>query len=411
MAPVDGRNEVLDSEDEPMTSSPVAVSDGTVDKLFAIAQVPPQDTQDALREAARPHQATTWTVANVTAQRTDGLDADQSIASIDIDASMDEGADIKPTTTATSSKPMGSNNATNDLLPDVATRTTSETGDTRPQQHATMAHFTQNKEHVPASAKTAGAETMTAPTVQQTSEAAGDAVRDEVTTPEQQPETVDNKVAPECANEQSSHRSSNESKNIVEPEEESVPQHVEADLPQYDLNEDGEVSKLHSNEQSALREEANTLVTSQHDTPLLPVPLPSTDRTTSIKSKDAQHVDETTRPMQQDVIQRLRREVSSSGFDTKHRVCLLLTCIGISSTYKLRRLSPRMCMTTPMTLLLDFSRDLKARARESAGEKKHNKTHRCRRPSLLEPMLKATGVQSQLTTIRSGTKRSNPPRV
>jgi hypothetical protein len=349
----------------------------------------------------------------VTAQRTDGLDADQSIASIDIDAPMDEETDIEPTTTATPSKPTdkGSNNTANDLLPDVATHLSSEMGDTRPQQNAPMAHFTQNKEHVSASTKTAGAETVTAPTAQQTSKVAGDAVRDEVTTPEQQPETVDNKVTPERANEQSSYRSSNELENINEPEGESVPQHVEADLPQYVSNEDDEVSKVRSNEQSALQGEANTPVTSQHDTLLLTVPLPSTDRTTSIESKDAQHVDETTRPMQQDVRQRIKGEVSSSESDAKHGVCLLLTCIGNSSTYILRRSFPRMCMTTSMTLLLDFARDLKARARESAGKKKHNKTHQCRQPSLLEPMLKAAGVQSHQMTIRSGTKRIDPLRV
>lgn len=386
MAPVDGRNEVPDSEDEPMTSSPVDVSDGTADKLFAMAHIPPQDTQDAPREAARLHQATTGIVANVTAQRTDGLGADQSIASINIDAPMNEQTDIEPTTTTASSKPTdeGSNNATNDLLPDVASHLSSEIDDMRPRQHATLPHSTQNKQHVPVCALTAGAETVTALTAQETSEIAGDAVRNEVTTPVQQPETVDNEVAPECANEQSSYRSSNVSENINDPEGESVPQHVEADLPQHISNADDDVSKVRSNEQSALQEEANT--------PLLPVPLPSTDHTTSIESKDSQHVDETTRPMQQDVIQRLKGEVSSSGSDTKHGVCLLLTCIGVASTYKLRRSFPLMCMTTPMTLLLDFTRDLKARAKESAGEKEHNKTHRCRQPSLLEPMLKATGV-------------------
>tara|TARA_R110002003_G_scaffold95_3_gene7246 strand:- start:2799 stop:3785 length:987 start_codon:yes stop_codon:yes gene_type:complete len=86
MAAGDERREVADSEDEPMTSSSASVSDGAADKLFATAPVPLQDAQHALQEAARPHQANAEHHANMTDSRTDGLDADHEIASVDVDA-------------------------------------------------------------------------------------------------------------------------------------------------------------------------------------------------------------------------------------------------------------------------------------------------------------------------------------
>jgi hypothetical protein len=355
MAPGGGRNEVPDSEDEPMTSSPVAVSDGTADKLFAMAHVPPQDTQDAPQEATRLHQATSGTVANVTAQRTDGLDADPSIASIDIDAPMDERTDIQPTTTVAPSNQTDevNNNVANDIHRDIAPHLGSETDDMMPSQHATMADFARNNQHVHVSDLTAGAETVTAPAAEQTSEIAGDAVRHEVTTPKQHPETVENKVAPECTSEQSSCRSSYVSENIKEPEGEPALQKVEADLAQHISFADDQVSAVRSNKQDASQEDPNTLVTFQHDKPLLPVPPPSSNYITSNESMDSGHISETTRPMQQDTIQRLKEEISHSRSDAKHGVCLLYTFVGDPSTYKLCRLFPRMCMTTLMTRLLD----------------------------------------------------------
>ncbi|KAH4949554.1 hypothetical protein HBI26_133010 [Parastagonospora nodorum] len=322
MAPVGGRNEVPDSEDEPMTSSPVAVSDGTADKLFAMAHVPPQDTQDAPQEATRLHQATSGTVANVAAQRTDGLDADQSIASIDIDAPMDEQTDIQPTTTVAPSNQTDevSNNVANDIHRDIAPHLGSETDDMRPSQHATMVDYARDNQHIHVSDLTAGAETVTAPAAQQTSEIAGDAVRPEVTTPKQQPETVDNKVALECTSEHSSCRSSYVSENINEPEGEPAPQQVEADLAQHISFADDQVSAVRSNKQGASQEDPSTLVTFQHDTPLLPVPPPSSDYISSNESMDSGHVSETTRPTEQDAIQRLKDQLSNSGSDAKHGV-------------------------------------------------------------------------------------------
>jgi hypothetical protein len=94
MAPGEGRREVPDSEDEPMTSSPVNVSDGAADKLCATAPVALQDTQDALQEAARPHQATTENTANLAGGRIRSLSADQENASLDTVAFRVEATDI-----------------------------------------------------------------------------------------------------------------------------------------------------------------------------------------------------------------------------------------------------------------------------------------------------------------------------
>ncbi|KAH7087844.1 Swi5-domain-containing protein [Paraphoma chrysanthemicola] len=96
MAAGEERREVPDSEDEPMTSSPISVSDGAADKLFAAAPVPLQDAQHALQEAARHHQAN----AEHPDGRTDGLDADQEIASVDVDATNSAQTDVHPSTAA-----------------------------------------------------------------------------------------------------------------------------------------------------------------------------------------------------------------------------------------------------------------------------------------------------------------------
>jgi hypothetical protein len=96
MAPGEGRKEVPDSEDEPMTSSPANASDSAADKLSVTARVPVQDTQDTLdtpKEAILLHQATAENVANMPGKRTDGLDADRNIASIDIAVSPNNGAE------------------------------------------------------------------------------------------------------------------------------------------------------------------------------------------------------------------------------------------------------------------------------------------------------------------------------
>jgi len=81
MAAGERRTEVLDSEDEPMTSSPVNVSDSAADKLCADAPVALQDTQDALQDAARTHQANAENDAKSPTHRAGGLEANQENAS------------------------------------------------------------------------------------------------------------------------------------------------------------------------------------------------------------------------------------------------------------------------------------------------------------------------------------------
>jgi hypothetical protein len=94
-----GRTEVPDSEDEPMTSSPVNILDGATNKLCAAAPVPlqgAQDAQDALHEAAQPHQANAENTANPHAERTDGLGEGQRNASLDVEPSTADRTDMQP---------------------------------------------------------------------------------------------------------------------------------------------------------------------------------------------------------------------------------------------------------------------------------------------------------------------------
>ncbi|KAH8733147.1 Swi5-domain-containing protein [Phaeosphaeriaceae sp. PMI808] len=96
MAAREGRREVPDSEDEPMTSSPVDALDGAADKLFATAPDPLQDVQDALQPATQHHQALLERTANPVGGQSGGLDADQENASINCDASRVEHDEIQP---------------------------------------------------------------------------------------------------------------------------------------------------------------------------------------------------------------------------------------------------------------------------------------------------------------------------
>ncbi|KAH7348135.1 Swi5-domain-containing protein [Pyrenochaeta sp. MPI-SDFR-AT-0127] len=94
MAVAKARGEVPDSEDEPMTSSPVSVPDEAVDKLSATAPVSFQAPQDATQESSgtlRP--LAEWVGSNVP-ERTDGLDAERSNASPHLDASMFSGMHV-----------------------------------------------------------------------------------------------------------------------------------------------------------------------------------------------------------------------------------------------------------------------------------------------------------------------------
>jgi hypothetical protein len=117
-----GRREVPDSEDEPMTSSPVNASDGASDKLFATARVPLQDAQDALQEATGTHQATADDAANFSGKGSEGLDADQNDASIDVDAPKDVPNDMQSDTTTSSKQQLteASNSTAHPLLSGLA---------------------------------------------------------------------------------------------------------------------------------------------------------------------------------------------------------------------------------------------------------------------------------------------------
>jgi hypothetical protein len=102
------RREVPDSEDEPLTSSPINTSDGAADKLYATARVPVQDTQDTLnapKEATHSHQAIAENVANVPGERTDGLDADRNIASVDLDLLNNDKVGLQSSPTISSAEP------------------------------------------------------------------------------------------------------------------------------------------------------------------------------------------------------------------------------------------------------------------------------------------------------------------
>lgn len=88
--------EIPDSEDEPMTSSPVAVSNEAVDTLCAATLVPAQDTQDK----AFPHQAPSSHIAKFASRRTNGLDANRELASVnDVETSQIRQIDLQPNVT------------------------------------------------------------------------------------------------------------------------------------------------------------------------------------------------------------------------------------------------------------------------------------------------------------------------
>jgi len=87
MAIEKGVTEVADSEDEPMTSSPTAVSnEAAQDKLCAIAPASLQERQDACQGADCAHQARVKSNANTTADNAEGLGGDRNNASHNVDA-------------------------------------------------------------------------------------------------------------------------------------------------------------------------------------------------------------------------------------------------------------------------------------------------------------------------------------
>lgn len=88
-----GITEVADSEDEPLTSSPVAVSNVVADKLSSAAC---QDTQ----AMARPHQETTESIAHEASNRTDGSSFDQERLSPDVAIAQNDHVDLQSATQA-----------------------------------------------------------------------------------------------------------------------------------------------------------------------------------------------------------------------------------------------------------------------------------------------------------------------
>ncbi|KAJ8114063.1 hypothetical protein OPT61_g3964 [Boeremia exigua] len=84
-----GVNEIVDSEEEPLTSSPTAVSDAAVDKPSATAR---QDAQ----AMACSHQDSTEHIANVFSSRTDCLDADPEQPSMDFEKTSVDHSNLQP---------------------------------------------------------------------------------------------------------------------------------------------------------------------------------------------------------------------------------------------------------------------------------------------------------------------------
>jgi len=96
MAIEKGITEVADSEDEPMTSSPTAVSnEAAQDKLCAIAPVSLQERQDACQGADCTHQARVKSNANTTADNAEGLGGDRNNASHNVDASSPDETNVE----------------------------------------------------------------------------------------------------------------------------------------------------------------------------------------------------------------------------------------------------------------------------------------------------------------------------
>ncbi|KAF2823798.1 Swi5-domain-containing protein [Ophiobolus disseminans] len=133
-----GRTEIPDSEDEPMTSSPVNAMDGAADKLSATAPVPPQDAQDAqdtLQEAARTHQG-----------RTDGLSADHEIASIDVDALKIDQTNMQLETSAGSCDAEAHSDNPPSPVPEGSVHPALQADDSTVQPHSTASHVTSDGE-------------------------------------------------------------------------------------------------------------------------------------------------------------------------------------------------------------------------------------------------------------------------
>lgn len=86
MAIAEGATEIPDSEDEPMTSSPAASSNGVDDKLRLTAREPLQEPQDAFQAVTSPHQAPGEHVSNVASKDDESLGVDPGNASSDVES-------------------------------------------------------------------------------------------------------------------------------------------------------------------------------------------------------------------------------------------------------------------------------------------------------------------------------------
>lgn len=95
MASGHGRSEVPDSEDEPMTSSPVRVLQVDADKLCAKPCILLQERQGALQVANCSFQASAKEASNTSSIHAEGLEADQKDAFLDVDASQPKELDMK----------------------------------------------------------------------------------------------------------------------------------------------------------------------------------------------------------------------------------------------------------------------------------------------------------------------------
>ena len=106
MAEEAGKREVPDSEDEPMTSSPVRVSHFDVHKLFSPPSVPLQERQDTLQVAQCSHQAHAKGPANTASNSAEGLGANPNNASVNVDLSQSDAILVAQQETATTNPDM-----------------------------------------------------------------------------------------------------------------------------------------------------------------------------------------------------------------------------------------------------------------------------------------------------------------
>jgi hypothetical protein len=117
MAAGRGNMEIMDSEDEPLTSSPVNVSDASADKPSAATSVQSHDAQDARQVDA--HQTSAEHSTNITEERINGMDVDQEDVPVDVQLSQIDSTNVQPSTIP---------DMTSQPLPDTVNVTVERTG-------------------------------------------------------------------------------------------------------------------------------------------------------------------------------------------------------------------------------------------------------------------------------------------